>query len=43
MDGETDKIHANDRMAIKQHIVGLMLKSPEKVQNQVCGVLYFVY
>ena len=35
MDGETDKIHAADRQAIKQHIVGLMLKSPERVQNQV--------
>ncbi|CAH1774646.1 unnamed protein product [Owenia fusiformis] len=29
-----DKIHANDRVAIKQFIVGLMLKSPEHIQKQ---------
>ena len=40
VDGEADKIHSADRQAIKQHIVGLMLKSPERVQNQVCWCVY---
>ncbi len=30
-----DRIHSNDRAAIKQEIVGLMLKSPEHIQKQV--------
>ena len=31
-----DKIHQDDRNTIKQEVVGLMLKSPEQVQKQVC-------
>lgn len=35
VDGEGNNIHDADRLAIKQHIVGLMLKSHEQVQKQV--------
>ena len=30
-----DKVHASDRIAVKQTIVALMLKSPESIQKQV--------
>lgn len=30
-----NKIHDQDRLAVKQLIVGLMLKSPEQIQKQV--------
>ena len=33
-----DRIHEDDRNMVKQTVVGLMLKSPEKIQKQVlCG------
>ena len=35
IDDVGNKIHDNDRNAIKQTIVGLMLKSPEQIQKQV--------
>lgn len=37
-----DKILENDRTIIRQNIVGLMLKSPDKIQKQVskCHCLY---
>ena len=35
-----DRIHADDRNVVKQIVVGLMLKSPEKIQNQV--LLYYI-
>lgn len=34
-DGNTDKIHPDDRYAVKTFIVDLMLKSPESVQKQL--------
>lgn len=40
--GETDKIHSADRTAIKQHIIGLMLKSPERVQNQLSDAISII-
>ena len=35
IDDVVNKVHDNDRNAIKQTIVGLMLKSPEQIQKQV--------
>lgn len=37
-----DKIHANDRLTIKQIIVGLMLKSPEQVQKQLSDAISII-
>jgi len=34
-----DKIHAEDRLAIKQQIVNLMLKSPENIQRQLSDAI----
>jgi exportin-2 (importin alpha re-exporter) len=36
---EGDKIHENDRSLVKQHIVGLMLKSPEQIQKQLSDAI----
>ncbi|BFY99292.1 hypothetical protein BsWGS_02332 [Bradybaena similaris] len=41
-DGFTDKIHPEDRDAIKQYIVGLMLKSPEQVQKQLSDAISII-
>lgn len=37
-----DKIHANDRAAIKTSIVGLMLKSPEQIQKQLSDAISII-
>ncbi|XP_064605063.1 exportin-2-like [Liolophura sinensis] len=37
-----DKVHVNDRTAIKQLIVGLMLKSPEQVQKQLSDAISII-
>ncbi|XP_076462956.1 exportin-2-like [Babylonia areolata] len=42
VEGEADKIHSADRVAIKQHIIGLMLKSPELVQNQLSDAISII-
>ena len=42
-EGLADKIHQEDRDAIKQYIVGLMLGSPEQIQKQVRLVFYFYF
>ncbi|XP_035826529.1 exportin-2 isoform X2 [Aplysia californica] len=41
-DGLADKIHKEDRDAIKQYIVGLMLKSPEQVQKQLSDAISII-
>lgn len=35
IEDEPNKIHDQDRVTVKQLIVGLMLKSPEQIQKQV--------
>lgn len=42
VDGDTDKIHEADRLEIKRHIVGLMLKSPEQVQKQLSDAISII-
>ncbi|XP_041358734.1 exportin-2-like [Gigantopelta aegis] len=42
MEGVDDKIHPDDRTAIKQHIVGLMLKSPEQIQKQLSDAISII-
>ncbi|XP_046365033.2 exportin-2-like [Haliotis rufescens] len=37
-----DKVHTGDRTAIKQHIVGLMLKSPEQIQKQLSDAISII-
>ncbi|GAB1609148.1 exportin-2 [Argonauta hians] len=37
-----DKIHASDRVAIKQIIVNLMLKTPEQIQNQLSDAISII-
>ena len=37
-----DKIHSTDRTAIKQTIVGLMLKSPEQIQKQLSDAISLI-
>lgn len=37
-----DRIHANDRVAIKQLIVDLMLKSPEQIQKQLSDAISII-
>ncbi|KAH9496808.1 Exportin-2 [Bulinus truncatus] len=41
-EGFSDKIHKDDREAIKQYIVGLMLKSPEQVQKQLSDAISII-
>uniref|UniRef100_A0A0B7B1D2 Exportin-2 n=2 Tax=Arion vulgaris TaxID=1028688 RepID=A0A0B7B1D2_9EUPU len=41
-EGFPDKIHSEDRDAIKQYIVGLMLKSPEQVQKQLSDAISII-
>uniref|UniRef100_A0A2C9K086 Exportin-2 n=1 Tax=Biomphalaria glabrata TaxID=6526 RepID=A0A2C9K086_BIOGL len=41
-EGWQDKIHKDDREAIKQYIVGLMLKSPEQVQKQLSDAISII-
>ena len=36
-----DRVHANDRLTVRNTIVGLMLKSPDKIQKQVNLFLKF--
>ncbi|PVD23451.1 hypothetical protein C0Q70_16723 [Pomacea canaliculata] len=42
IDGEGNNIHDADRLAIKQHIVGLMLKSHEQVQKQLSDAISII-
>lgn len=37
-----DKIHESDRTTVKQIIVGLMLKSPEQIQNQLSDAISII-
>ncbi|XP_052256836.1 exportin-2-like isoform X3 [Dreissena polymorpha] len=37
-----DKIHEQDRTVVKQLIVGLMLKSPEQIQNQLSDAISII-
>jgi len=41
-EGFPDKIHQEDRDAIKQYIVGLMLESPEQVQKQLSDAISII-
>ena len=42
VEGETSKISENDRTLIKNHIVELMLKSPETIQKQLSDAISII-
>ena len=42
VDGDASKINEEDRVAIKQNIVELMLKSPESLQKQLSDAISII-
>lgn len=42
VDGDASKINEDDRVAIKQNIVELMLKSPESLQKQLSDAISII-
>ncbi|ESO05215.1 hypothetical protein HELRODRAFT_99097 [Helobdella robusta] len=38
-DDGSDRIHANDRLVVKQNIIRLMLKAPEQIQKQLSDAI----